>query len=266
MELKISCDATVKLKKITSLRTVDCNVIDYELLKDTLNGNIQIDGTFIKDEMDKTYDFKEIVPFTVVFRDSNVKIEDIVCSNFSCQEIVNQGIECHFDVFITYDGLEKEEVVEEIPVVVDETVVPVQNEIKEEPTEKVEEPTEEVEANVPEVTHDDITTEYDSMLGEILEVRNDNFLEVEGARAEEEKPVEPEKTVTETQEVKKVNVATNDRTEKVGLFSRMKENYDVVSVFYVDSEEEVERVCKEEQIPISEAYQDFAKNRRIIVK
>ncbi len=287
MELKISCDATVKLKKITSLKTIDCNVVDFEIAKDTLNGNIKIDGTYIKDNMDEEFSFSEIVPFTVVFRDSNFKVEEIVCANFSCQEIVNQGIECHFDVFITYEKDkkkkgEKEDVIE-IPVEIEtgENVIPVNEELapnneelalnneelalnNEEledilPVEDDEEDNpliKEISKDAQLVSDDDISEEYDNMLKEILDTRNDNFLEQEVVRNSDEKK----------KEKVEVKVKAHDRVEKNHMFKNMKDNYSSLKVYFVENDVEAEKVCKNENISINDVYQDFAKNRRIIIK
>lgn len=241
MELKINCDATVKLKKLTSLVSIDCNVVDYEIVEGTLNGNIKIEGTYIKDSMEEEFSFSEMVPFTVVFRDKNFKIDEIVCANFSCQEIVNQGIECHFDVFITYHNEDENEVVinEEEDDIME---IPIEATL---PKEQVEDEKEEQS-----ITDEDISKEYDEMLYDVLETRNDNFLEVE------------EKEVSQA----KLDIRTHDKNPQFKLFKNATKKYQTIKVFFIEDEKELERLCKEEKISVDKVYKEFHETRRIIVK
>jgi hypothetical protein len=289
MELKISCDASVKLKKINSIKTIDCNVIDFKIVKDTLNGNIKINGTYIKDVIEEEHQFSEIVPFTVVFRDENFVVSDIVCGNFSCQEIVNQGIECHFDVFITYE--KKDELLDSKPIAKKEKEVAKKIETIEN---KVEEKVQEIEG--PEVVEPikvvsdaDISKQYDEMLQELLDKRTDNFLDEEEVIAENHEDrdleIEIEKEITIKQygeiEIEKeieieqkvapkavnVTIAKNMKTEKADAISKnMKESYKNITVYYLNKESEVDKVCKDENISIDDIYEDFTKHKRIIVK
>lgn len=103
MELRICCDASVKLEKMSNVMKVDCSVSGYEVNGDTLNGDIEIKGKYIRDVIEETYDFNETVPFTLVFKDKNYKINNIVVQDFTCQEIINQGIECNFNILVNYE-------------------------------------------------------------------------------------------------------------------------------------------------------------------
>lgn len=279
MELKISCDASVKLKKISTIKAIDCNVVDFEVIKDTLNGNIKINGTYIKDDFDKLYEFEELVPFTVVFRDDNFVVEEIVCGNFSYQEVVNQGIECHFDIFITYHKK-------------DEVVMPSEEMVESLPEEPKVEEIKEIEIlETVEVDNSDeqITEHYDQMLEDILEKRNDNFFEDESVKENLEETAEEvcvketderseevthkeekvEEIAIEVEKAKDMEVKINkqDKTETAkSIFKNMKESHKTVTVYYLQNETDVDRICQKEKLDINTVYEDYTKNRRIIVK
>ncbi|HHU55439.1 MAG TPA: hypothetical protein GXZ48_01945 [Acholeplasmataceae bacterium] len=293
MELKISCDASVKLKKMNGINTVECTVNDYEINKDTLSGNIKIEGKYIKDNLDEEYDFSELVPFTVVFRDEDFKLNDIRCENFNFNQIVNQGLECHFDIIIDYTKKGIEEETQDIEEDLDLFVESHEDFIKD---------AEELEED------EKISEKYDEMLQDILSKRSDNFLEEkeseevlanidtdfkevesetvdlrleesectscqkENTSDEQESIVEDTKVLEEL-DLKSpskfnLNVSGNlDKKETINPFSgTLKEKYDNYKVYYISKESEVDRICKEENISISDVLEDFNKHKRIIIK
>ena len=265
MELRINCDASVKLKKINGTRKVNCNVIDYKIQKDTLNGNIMIDGTYLKDDLDKEYEFSELVPFTVVFRDENFEVTDIQVENFNNNDIVNQSVDCHFDIVIYYE--ERNESKKE------KKVDKQEKEVKEEAFEEIK--------SSEEVTDDqEISNKYDEMLQEILTGRKDNFLEeieevvidkqeqilkeILSARVEEEVieiPVEekPKNNLS-------VSLSKGKEDKKEPLFKELKESYQSYSVYFINNDKQIDKICKDNNLNINDVYEDYSKNRRIIVK
>ncbi len=248
MELKINCDTKVSIDRLNSLKTVDCNVISFNLDKNVLNGDIRISGKYYKDDLDKFYQFEDVVPFTVMFNDENINIQGVTCGNFSCQEVVNQGIECHFDVFIRYENG-----VIEIPVELPSEKL----EIKMEDQKKVEvehkkievevEVEEEKEVEDKDNAYEEITQKYDDLLGEILDVRNDNFLD-------------PKRT----DGLVKIN-QVQEKKERLAL-SNMFEKQTTIKIYFPSGEQEVDQICKEKQLNINDAYEEYRKNRRIIIK
>src|SRR5690554_2334121 len=167
MELKISCDASIKLKKMSGTKNVRCEVADYEIDEDTLVGNMKIFGSYYKDDLDNDYPFSELVPFTVVFRDKNFTINEIRSENFNCNEIFNQGLDCHFDIVIDYD----------------KTNVDVKNKEEIEFEDDLDLFSESgIDENIileseDEIDDEQISEKYDNMLNDVLSKRDDNFLE-----------------------------------------------------------------------------------------
>lgn len=234
MELKICCDASVKLEKMSNVMEVECNVGDYKVDGDTLTGDIIIRGDYIQDVIEEHHEFSEIVPFTIVFNEKDYVVEGITIQDFTCQEIINQGIECNFNILVNYiPGVPKEE--EEIDDI-----------------EKIEVETEE---NIIEVSDEDIKNEidkkYDNLLNEILEARADqNFLEKK-----------------ENIKVRSNEVSSDCR----GLLKQMPDNFISYRVYYTNKESDIEEIAKKEKISIDKVYKDnknndFVSKKRIIVK
>lgn len=257
MELRINCDASVKLKKVNGTRNVNCNVIDYKIKKDTLTGNIMINGIYIKDELDKEYEFSELVPFTVVFRDENFEVTDIRVENFNNNDIVNQSVDCHFDIVITYD---ERKPIEEAEVVSEETV---EETVEEKGAETQEGTAEENEEGLTDA--DKISNKYDEMLQEILTKRNDNFLE-EFAEEIEEKAEIPEVEAIPIKQNIAINLTEGTDDVKQPVFKTLKESYQSYTIYFINNDNDIDKICKNENLNINDVYEDYSKNRRIIVK
>lgn len=264
MELRICCDASVKLERMTNVMKVNCSVGPYKLEGDTLTGDIIIDGNYIKDVMEKEYAFREAVPFTLVFKDRNYKVLSITVQDFSCQEIINQGIECNFNILVNYLPKSEEEMMPEEPapeIPAPETPAPeeepteIPSEIPTEPVPTAGEPTiQDVEYGdekvADEVIKQDINKKYDNLLNEILEARaEDNFLEES-----------------------KVKIQSHESTNDCrNIFNGIKEQYTSYRVYYTSKESDIENICKTEKVSIEKVYRDnnksdFVNKKRIIIK
>ena len=250
MELKICCDASVKLEKMFNVNEISCEVENYELVGDTLNGDIKIMGEYIKDNLEESFQFNEIVPFTLVFKDKNYKIEKITIHDFTYQEIINDGIECNFNIIVEYlqnkfkeeEALEEEKKEETEKELID-TLTPADIiEIKEHESEEDDEDN--------ELIKEGINQKYDKLLEEVLSNRNDNFFEKK----------------------QKVMVRSCEKKEESNnIISSIKTNYTSYRVYYPNKESEIEMVCKKEGISIDKVYKDnqktdFLNKKRIIIK
>src|SRR5690606_12875632 len=54
------------------------------------------------DVLEDYHEFNEVVPFTLVFNDKGYVVTNISVQDFTCQEIINQGIECNFNILVNY--------------------------------------------------------------------------------------------------------------------------------------------------------------------
>lgn len=283
MELKICCDATVRLEKMSNVNNVDCQVTTFELTGDTLNGNIKISGNYIKDNLEESFPFEENVPFTLVFRDKNYVIDNIDIQDFTHQEIINQGIECNFNILVVYsskelpveheeaepfnESLTPAEITAEetipadppsediVPKSIPKSVAPDGEEIASPFIEEIPGLEEIVIADEDfddEEIKEEINQKYDALLKEVLESRDDNFFEEE----------------TE----KKVMVRSGEKKEECkSAVGNIKKAYVSYRVYYPGKENEIEKICKTEKISVEKLYNDnkdtdFVNKKRIIIK
>lgn len=269
MELRICCDASVKLEKMTNVNEIHCDIDSYNVMGDTLEGNIRISGKYIKDDMDNLFDFNETVPFTIVFKDRNFEIKKIEVEDFNCQEIINQGIECQFNIVVDY--ITRDEMDVEVPEVMPEEIVEPQKEeiidIQEEIVEEV--PVLEADEDIPvdakaEDDYDEITISDDAIKAEINQKYNELLNEILEERAEENfyEP-EPEKAIT---------IHSGESNSDCRSFlNSIKEDYKSVKVYYTSKETDIEQICKNERVSVDKVYRDnqksdFINKRRIIIK
>lgn len=257
MELKICCDASVKLEKMSNVMEVDCSVGDYQVDGDTLNGNIVIKGKYIRDVIEELHDFMETVPFTLVFKDHNYQVNTITIQDFTCQEIINNGIECNFNIIVNYDlkevtnksekEISNEDIFEdsekeELEIHKQEEDIIIEKELA---PEEIQE-----ELNDDEIKKE-INKKYDDLLNEILETRaDDNFLE------------EPKKVTIRSAEEKR---------DCKRVFTNFKEAYTNYRVYYTNKESDIEKICKLENVSIDKVYKDnrdsnIINKKRIIIK
>lgn len=245
MELKICCDASVKLEKMSNVMEVECNVGDYRLDGETLTGDIIIRGVYIQDVLEENHEFSEIVPFTIVFNENNNIVEGITIQDFSCQEIINHGIECNFNILVNYQasGMETDEELEkEI----------IEKDVEDDFSKEIEIVNEE---DIIQVSDDDIKKEidkkYDNLLNEILEARADqNFLE----------------------KSENIKVRSNEVTSDCrSLLKEIPEEYISYKVYYTNKESDIEKIAQKENVSVDKVYKDnknndIASKKRIIIK
>lgn len=140
MEIKIKCEHEIKLNQFVKLETVNFEVSSHLLKNDTLNGDVKINGTYQKNtsEISTHQGFEDLVPFTVVFRDRNIKINKIIIDEEKISEN-NDGINCSFTLVVDYA---LDEQIMEVPVEIEEEIIKVSNttdEITDDYTKKLEE-------------------------------------------------------------------------------------------------------------------------------
>lgn len=104
MELKINCNAFVKLPNLLGVTSIESTISGYQYHGDTLEGKLSITGTFFDSEglSEKPQTFTEEVPIMVIFKDDQNEVDDVQCENFNYYEVAGRGIETSFDVIVTY--------------------------------------------------------------------------------------------------------------------------------------------------------------------
>lgn len=125
MIIRVKCNKNVELNQFHNLESIELNVLSYKLEKDTLNGDVKINGVYALFNSEDKRNFEDIVPFLVVFRDENIKIDNIEIEN-KVFDIIETGIDINFDLVVNYSLLEKIENTQEVEVPVEiEEVMPV---------------------------------------------------------------------------------------------------------------------------------------------
>lgn len=245
MEIRLKCNDSLELNNLDNLKTILLDILSYNLIGDTLKGDVMIDGEYFMKGEEQPRGFEDIVPFTMIFRNDNIQINNITVDDFD-YEISNENIiTLNFEIVVEYeiiDKLDKEEIIE-VPVEineyeevnsniedVDETYCCIKNQIKEENNNNKELINELNQLKIEEI---EITEKYDQLLDKIM------------------------------------NVRTDDKNNKNNsMFSNQKTSYNLITVFYLNKESEIETISRERRIAIQDIYKkndDFTKTRRIII-
>ena len=241
MEIRVFCNKLVTLNNFSDLKLIRLNVLSYNLKHATLTGDVKISGEYLKEE-NYEMGFEEIVPFTVVFRNDKIKVNNIIIENDNYNVIINQGIDVSFELVVNYELTEEEQS---------------NNGSKEE--------LETEEENIIEVPVE-ITDDFEKMIGD---QKNDVLLEVEKITEEYDKLLSNILNVRCSNEDNNVVLNQDKRVEnnKVNL-KKLQSNYNKISIYYINKESELELISKEKRISINEIYKqntDFEKTRRIIL-
>lgn len=242
MEIRLKCNDSLELNNFDNLKTILLDVLSYNLIGNTLKGDVMIDGEyFIKNE-DNPRGFEDIVPFTMVFRDNNLEIENVLIDNFNYDITEENIIKLYFEIVVIYSIVEKDtennlkEEVIEVPVEIDQVEEVSKKNLDEENYVYLNDNN--ITNNINNIITDtndlenQITKKYDELLDEIMSLRE-----------------------TKT---KDNNLVVN----------KQKTTYKSITVFYLDKESEIENISKERRISIQEIYKnndDFINTKRIII-
>lgn len=102
MNLKIFCEVSVDLVDYNKLESINYVVKEYDMRDETLTGFVTLNGNY-SNKKNERCDYVQDVPFTVMFKNDNYNIENIMLDNFNYYEVVNNGIVCNFDLLIDYN-------------------------------------------------------------------------------------------------------------------------------------------------------------------
>lgn len=102
MNLKIFCEASVDLIDYNKLESINYVVKEYDMRDETLSGFVTLNGNY-SNKNNERCDYVQDVPFTVMFKNDNYNIDNVMLDNFNYYEVVNNGIVCSFDLLIDYN-------------------------------------------------------------------------------------------------------------------------------------------------------------------
>ena len=246
MELRICCEQKIELEKYKSLKSIDYEIDKYSFNNGELGGNVVVRGIYENNEF-QDVEYIKSVPFTLMFKSSGYEIKELKIDNFKHYDVVNNGIECSFDIFVLYEMKISEE---SIPNIISK------DDVKEETIEKNEEKViktiEKVDLNddnniietIEEHSDDvctDIKDKYDELLNNIFLNREDNNF-----------------NILEKKDDGKLRLKFDDKL-------------DTIRVYFPRAESEIEKICRDEKVSINSVYdndlnRDFQNKKRIIIK
>ncbi len=150
MNLKIESNAFIKLDEMVGTNNVEIFLGEYVFEDLVLKGNVIIKGNYYDNNAEETIEFKNEIPYEIVFTKEEPIINKIEITDFEFYEVVGRGIESSFNIVVDYDFIDisnNREVIEKN------------------------------EDNEIENIKDSITEQVDQLLTETMEVIDDNFLE-----------------------------------------------------------------------------------------
>lgn len=240
MELRICCETKIELDDYLKVKEINTNIDDYNFNNGELTGNVIVNGSyFTKNESISTFEKK--VPFTLMFKNANYNIETLKVENFKYYDIVNNGIECSFEIYASYEIKISEGSIPNIISEEKEIIEETQPAIALENEEIIDETIKDIDVldNEPEQIITNIKEKYDELLNNIFLNRDDS-------------------------------VQISEKKDKNFLIKGIKEVKDTIRVYFPKQENEVEKICQSEKVSVSKIYEndlnkDFQNRKRIII-
>lgn len=272
MELRICCDKKIELTNFNNLKEVNCKLDNYKFDNGQLIGSCYIFGIYNTKSLEDK-DFSEEVPFTLMFKNSDYNVDNINIENFKSYEVVNNGIECSFEIVISYslkDSSEKDNELnkdlENSDMINNEVIV---NENK---SDNIIEKEEEKDI----INNDEVI----ETIGEKINVNNDFINEIkeeELSNLDEPIAVIKEKydnllnNIFLNRDNDNIKIETKESNNKIKF--KFKDNNERSSyvVYYPKYENEIEKICLNEKVSINSVYdndcnKDFQDKKRIIIR
>lgn len=281
MNFKIDCMNFVMLYEVKEVLDVNAKVLKYDLDDDTLKGNVEINGRYLKDNNDKPIPFSDVVPFTVVFNTDDIIINEVRVEDFK-YELLKDGIDSTFKVSIDYmlkqdnnhdeDDISNNHKTNEILVkdekhntdIIDtEDDMDEKNDILDKDNIDNSNISKSLQENefVNGENDEEITNKYEEKLDEILNGRNGCD---ENEQLEEMNVVE---NIEEIEAIKNTNV--NVKKIVVPYSLDFKEKKNKLRVIFYKDDKELEKISKNENISINKLLnnsQNVGDTRRIILR
>ena len=103
LELRMNYSAFIKLRNFVKINDISAEIKEYIKKNDIVNGKLDVCGNYLEDDLVKSNNFNEEIPFSIIFASSEFEVVDIDCVNLDYQTIDGRGIEVMFDVLIKYE-------------------------------------------------------------------------------------------------------------------------------------------------------------------
>lgn len=232
MNIEIKGKCSIEIKNLNTIESLSAGIKEYKLIDNELAGTASLYGSYYElDNIKK--DFQKEVPFNITFNE-DIRIMNIEVNNLNYYEIVNQGLECTFDIIVNYYIIEEELAKEEL----------VNEEEPELELENIDDTKKECEL---EHEKDKIEDEYDEILEELLLPRKEIISD-------------------EDEKVKISDIIKEDnRVDLRGI----KDIYSNYRVYYIKNDEEVNKISNLENKSLDEIFrnnEEYEIKKKIIIK
>lgn len=125
MEIRLNCFNSIELNGFTKLKNIKLEILSYDFKNKLLSGDVKTTGEYLKNDDLNPKGFEDIVPFEIMFADTNVLIKNLHIENelFTFKETV--GIKMQYEIVVEYEildeKLDNEEEIIEVPVEIEDT-------------------------------------------------------------------------------------------------------------------------------------------------
>lgn len=255
----IDCDKRVVLNGYNYLNNINAVVNDYIYNDNLINGNIKIIIDYNHENELNT--LEELIPFEVSLLNENLKdcdVEGVEVINFNYYEIVNQGLQCSFQIKISLK--EKEESQFKIEDTIEKNIS--YNDYLNDDT----------------VIENEITDKYENLLDELF-----NEEELESGTVDDQtndtiKLIDIKENLDDDYLIKEdknlnINTSINERFAKDEClsFRNIPERLSTYRIYYPKSENEIDKVCVTENVSLTNVYsnglnKDFSQKKRIVIE
>ncbi len=248
MNLKMSYNSFIKLKDFFKIVDITAEVKEYQTKNDTLEGNLEIHGKYQKrDGITEDY-FLENVPFSIIFKNSEFEIIDIICTDIDYVAIDGRGVDVTFDILTDYNE------VSEIPVNLDENVIPVvrENDVAVE-----------VSSDLTPTEVREVEKEEEEQ--EMVELDAESIDEADFEQIKEEETKRVDTLLKSTLNFKDDNLPTEEI-----VIRNIPETKSKIKVCYYQDDHELEKVCENNNLSINQVFKEnrnrnIEKYRRVII-
>ena len=273
----IDCEKRIDLTNYSFINNVDVTINNYQNDNNVIIGNVLLNVSYNYEN--ELFTKEELIPFELSIL-NNKEIINLNIENIKFYEIVNQGVQCSFQIaafevekvknFTSSE--EKNELTDEKELMIEEKYEKILDDllINNNDTIILEE-----DVNINKEKNDELN---DIQTEAILNTTTINNNDLQKDMSEENDVLYEKEEIKETIDISKEypnkenNIkldCKNKDLEKVRL-SNINDTFSKISVYYPKSEQEIDKVCVMENVSISTIYnnklnKDFSKKKRIII-
>lgn len=110
LELRMNYSAFIKLREFVKINDISAEIKDYIKKDDVIIGKLEVNGSYLVEDLISTNTFSEEIPFNIIFTNDDFEIVDIDCIDLDYNVVDGRGIEVLFDILLKYEEFETREV------------------------------------------------------------------------------------------------------------------------------------------------------------